>query len=320
MKKSKVLITRKLPEAAREILTGKGYDVLIRDEERETLEEFLKSNLNSSDALIPLLSDPIGKEVIDQAPNLRIIANYAAGYNNIDIDYARSKGIVVTNTPDVLTNATADLTWALILSVAKRVTEGDRFVRDGKFSGWGPLLMLGAEITGKVIGIIGAGRIGQAVGRRAAGFEMSVLYTSNQKKQEFEQATGAMRVDLEMLLSRSDIISLHCPLTDETRHLIDKHAFSLMKKTVIFINTSRGPVVDESALAEALENSQIGGAGLDVYEFEPEITTSLLKLNNVILLPHMGSATPETRTEMARMAANNVIAVLENKAALNPVW
>ncbi len=320
MKKSKVLITSKLPEAAREILTGKGYDVVIRDEEMETLEEFLKSNLNSSDALIPLLSDPIGKEVIDQAPNLRIIANYAAGYNNIDIDYARSKGIVVTNTPDVLTNATADLTWALILSVAKRVTEGDRFVRDGKFSGWGPLLMLGAEITGKVIGIIGAGRIGQAVGRRAAGFEMSVLYTGHQKKQEFEQAAGAIRVDLEMLLSRSDIISLHCPLTDETRHLIDKHAFSLMKKTAIFINTSRGSIVDEAALAEALENSQIGGAGLDVYEFEPEITAGLLKMNNVILLPHVGSATPETRNEMARMAANNVIAVLENKAALNPVW
>ncbi len=319
MKRFKVFITRKIPSAGIELLHEKGYDVEVHVKDSPPDEKFFINKIKHIDALIPLLSDKIDKRLIDQAPNLKVIANYAAGYNNIDVKYARSKKIEVTNTPDVLTSATADLTWALILSISKRVVEGDRFMRDGKFKGWAPLLMLGGDVTGKTLGIIGAGRIGQAVARRAKGFDMTVLYTSLRRIAAFEDETGSRMVDLEELLSISDYISIHCPLTEDTHHLINAENINQIKRGAYLINTARGPVVEEKALAEALVNGRLSGAGLDVYEFEPLVTKKLLALKNVVLLPHVGSATLETRGEMARIAARNVIAVLEHGKPLNPV-
>lgn len=319
MKRFKVFITRKIPSAGIELLHGKGYDVDVHVKDSPPDEKIFINKLKHIDALIPLLSDKIDKGLIDQAPNLKVIANYAAGYNNIDVKYARSKKIEVTNTPDVLTSATADLTWALILSISKRVVEGDRFLRDGKFKGWAPLLMLGGDVTGKTLGIIGAGRIGQAVARRAKGFNMTVLYTSSKRIAAFEDETDSRMVDLEKVLSKSDYISIHCPLTEDTHHLINAGNINQIKQGAYLINTARGPVVEEKALADALVNGRLSGAGLDVYEFEPRVTKELLALKNVVLLPHVGSATLETRSEMARIASRNVIAVLEHGKPLNPV-
>jgi glyoxylate reductase len=319
MKRFKVFITRKIPSAGIELLHEKGYDVDVHVKDSPPDEKLFINKLKHIDALIPLLSDKIDKGLIDQAPNLKVIANYAAGYNNIDVKYARSKKIEVTNTPDVLTSATADLTWALILSISKRVVEGDRFLRDEKFKGWAPLLMLGGDVTGKTLGIIGAGRIGQAVARRAKGFDMTVLYTSLERIAAFEDETDSSMVDLEELLSRSDYISIHCPLTEDTHHLINAGNINQIKQGAYLINTARGPIVEEKALAEALVNGRLSGAGLDVYEFEPQVTKELLALKNVVLLPHVGSATLETRSEMARIAARNVIAVLEHGKPVNPV-
>lgn len=319
MKRFKVFITRKIPSAGIELLHEKGYDVDVHVKDSPPDEKIFINKLKHIDALIPLLSDKIDKRLIDQAPNLKVIANYAAGYNNIDVKYARSKKIEVTNTPDVLTSATADLTWALILSISKRVVEGDRFMREEKFKGWAPLLMLGGDVTGKTLGIIGAGRIGRAVARRAKGFDMTVLYASSERIAAFEDETDSSMVDLEKLLSSSDYISIHCPLTEDTHHLINAGNINQLKQGAYLINTARGPVVEEKALAEALVNGRLSGAGLDVYEFEPQVTKELLALKNVVLLPHVGSATLETRGEMARIAARNVIAVLEHGKPLNPV-
>jgi glyoxylate reductase len=319
MKRFKVFITRKIPSAGIELLYEKGYDVDVHVKDSPLDEKIFINKIKYIDALIPLLSDKIDKRLIDQAPNLKVIANYAAGYNNIDVKYARSKKIEVTNTPDVLTSATADLTWALILSLSKRVVEGDRFLREGKFKGWAPLLMLGGDVTGKTLGIIGAGRIGQAVARRAKGFDMTVLYASSARIAAFEDETNSTMINLEELLSRSDYISIHCPLTEDTHHLINAGNINQIKQGAYLINTARGPVVEEKALADALVKGRLSGAGLDVYEFEPRVTKELLALKNVVLLPHVGSATLETRSEMARIAARNVIAVLEHGKALNPV-
>jgi len=257
--------------------------------------------------------------MINAAPRLKIIANYAVGYNNIDLQAARDKGIVVTNTPDVLTAATADLTWALILAVSKRIPESERYLRQGQFFGWRPKLMLGGDVSGKTIGIVGAGRIGQAVARRAVGFDMQVLYHSRNQNIDFETSTPAKYVELDQLLQESDFISLHCPLSEETHYLINAQNISLMKKGAYLINTARGPVVDEAALISALESGHLAGAGFDVYEQEPVVPQSLLELDNVVLLPHIGSATYETRDEMARICALNIIEVLEGRPALTPV-
>ena len=315
----RILITNKIPDIAAKLLRDKGYNVLIPEDERSVGREQLEREITQIDGLIPLLSDPIDRPLLEKAKRLKVIANYAVGYNNIDIEYARQKGIIVTNTPDILTNATADLAFALLLSTAKRIVEADRFVREGKFTGWGPLLMLGADVTGKTLGIIGAGRIGQAVGRRAAGFEMNVLYTSRSPKADFEEAAKAKYVDLNTLLAKSDFISIHCPLTAETRHLINRQNISKIKRGAYLINTARGPVIEETALIEALKNGHLAGAGLDVYEFEPRITADLLTMDNVILLPHIGSATYDTRSKMAELAAKNIISVLETGKALTPV-
>ena len=314
-----VLITRKIPDAGIKLLQEKGYRLIINDRDRPLSRDELKTMIRDCDGVITLLSDTMDKEIIDAAPNLKVIANYAVGYNNIDIDYATRRSIRVTNTPDVLTPATADLAWALLMAVSKRIVEADAFVRAGKFKGWAPELFLGHDVTGKTLGIIGAGRIGQAVGRRAKGFEMTLLYHSRSPKPNFEAETGARRVSLEVLLQSSDFVSLHCPLTEETYHLLNEQRFKSMKKGSILINTARGPVVDEAALVQALKYGPLAGAGLDVYENEPQVHPELLKMKNVVLLPHIGSATTETRNEMARMVARNIIAVLEQGRPVNPV-
>lgn len=315
----KVLVTYKIPDAGLDLLRERGY-VLDVNERGQYLEKTeIIQRISDCDALVCLLSDKIDREIIDAAPRLKVIANYAVGFNNIDVQYATQRGIFVTNTPDVLTPATADLTWALLMAVSKRVVEADRYVREGRFTGWQPELFLGADVTGKTLGIIGAGRIGQAVGRRAVGFEMKILYHARSPKPDFEAQTGAQKVALEVLLAQSDFVSLHCPLTDETYHLLDEARLQSMKRGAILINTARGPIVDEQALIKLLRQGHLAGAGLDVYEQEPFVPEELRALPNVVLLPHIGSATTETRSEMSRMVARNVISVLEQGKAVHPV-
>ena len=319
MSKYKVLITNKIPYPGIELLEKNGFEVEVLGRRAAVTQQVLLKNIKKAHAIISLLPDRIDEELIRAAPLLKIIANYAVGYNNIDVDFAAKKNIVVTNTPDILTPATADFTWALILAVSKRIAEGDQFVRQGLFKGWGPELLLGGDITRKTIGIIGAGRIGQAVGKRAAGFEMKILYTANSNKADFEREFGAEKVTLNELLKQSDIISVHCPLTPQTHHLLNAENLQTVKKSAYIINTSRGPVVHEEALVNALQKGQLAGAGLDVYEFEPKINAKLLTMPQVVLMPHAGSATVETRAEMARMCARNIIAVLEGKPPIKPV-
>jgi len=267
-------------------------------------------------AMITMLSDPINAEVINNCPRLKVIANYAVGYNNIDLDAAKRKGIVVTNTPGVLTETTADLTWALIMAVSRRIVEGDQLVRSGKWTGWAPTQLLGNDVSGKTLGIIGMGRIGQAVAHRAKGFGMQVIYHARYPvKPEVEQTLEAMRMSLDELLMRSDFVSLHVPLTAETFHLIGRKQFAKMKKTAYLINTARGSVVDEAALAAALKRGEIAGAGLDVLEAEPKVHRGLIRLKNVVLLPHLGSASRETRVKMGEMVIENIFAVLEGRKA-----
>lgn len=319
MDRYKIYITRKIPENGLQLLLERGYAVDIHDQELPPSPERLKQKIKNVDGIICLLSDKIDKDIINRAEKLKVIANFAVGFNNIDVDYARSKNIMVTNTPDVLTEATADLTWALLLGISKRIVESDQFTRQGNFKGWNPLLLLGGDVTGKTLGLIGAGRIGQAVGYRAMGFRMSVLYYSPERQQKFENETEARQVPLLDLLKQSDYISIHCPLNDQTRHLINRDNIYSIKKGAYLINTARGPIIEEAALVDALRKNHLAGAGLDVYEFEPQITVELFGFSNVILLPHIGSATNSTRSAMARIVAQNVIHVLETGQPLNPV-
>jgi glyoxylate reductase len=265
-------------------------------------------------ALICLLTDRVDTEVLDAGADLRIVANIAVGYNNIDVDACRERGIVVTNTPDVLTNACADFTWALILGITRRLGEAERQLRRGEWSGWALDHMLGMELRGKRLGLVGVGRIGRAVAERAPAFGMEVVcHTRRPVDGPWE------RLPLDRLLSSSDVVSLHCPLTPETHHLIDQKALTKMKRTAYLINTARGPVVDEAALAWGLTERLIAGAALDVYEREPEVHPDLLRLENVMLIPHIASATTETRTAMADLAVANVLAVLSGASPRTPV-
>jgi glyoxylate reductase len=277
----------------------------------------LLARVQGKQALICLLTDRIDAEVLDVAHDLRIVANIAVGYNNIDIDACRARGIVVTNTPDVLTNACADFTWALILGITRRLGEAERQLRRGEWKGWALDHMLGTELRGKRLGLVGIGRIGRAVAERAGAFGMHVIYTA--RKPVADLAESAEYLPLDHLLSTADVISLHCPLTPETRHLIDQKAFAKMKRSAYLINTSRGPVVDEAALAWALKQRLIAGAALDVYEKEPEVHPDLLDLENAMLIPHIASATTETRTAMANLAVSNVLAVLKAEPPLTAV-
>lgn len=279
----------------------------------------LRRGFAAADAVICTLADRITDDLFTAAARLKIVANYAVGYNNIDVAAATRRGIVVTNTPDVLTDATADLAWALMLAVARRVVEGDRWTRTGTWPGWAPTQMLGADVTEKTLGIIGMGRIGQAVARRAAGFDMRVLYTSRRKLPHAALYTGWERASIQTVIEQSDFLSLHVPLTDSTRHLIGANELAAMKPGAILINTARGPVVDEAALLAALRSRTIAAAGLDVYEREPDILAGLEELSNVVLLPHLGSATTETRIKMGLICLENIAAVLAGSAPLTPV-
>jgi len=309
----KVFVTRKLPEKGLEILYDECDEVEVYPHDRIPSKEEIIEGLKGKDGLLCLLTDRIDRDVISSNPKLRAISNYAAGYDNIDVDEATRRGIVVTNTPDVLTNATAELAWALLFAVARRVVEGDKFTREGKFRGWAPMLLLGKELRGKTLGVIGAGRIGTAFALKAKCFDMKVLYYNRSRNEVLEEKLGARKVDLDTLLRESDFVSIHLPLTKETHHLIDYDKICLMKRDGIIVNTARGAVIKEKDLVRALKERKIFGAGLDVYENEPEVSEELKSLDNVVLLPHIGSATLETRTEMAVLAAENLIKALKGE-------
>jgi len=271
-------------------------------------------------AIVPLLSRWVGGTQLKNLPNLRIVANCAVGYNNVDLVAAEMRKVFVTNTPGVLTEATADLTWALILATTRRLLEGVELVRSGQWTGWHPEQLLGLELCGRILGLLGAGRIGQAVGRRAVPFGLRLVYTARTPKPEFERETGATRVDTSQLLAESDIVSLHVPSSPETKGIINSETLARMRRGAILINTSRGDLVREEALAVALERGQLGAAGLDVYADEPAIHPRLLAAPRTVLLPHIGSATEETRRKMAAIAIANVQAVLSGKPPLTPVY
>ncbi|HOT28198.1 MAG TPA: D-glycerate dehydrogenase [Candidatus Ozemobacteraceae bacterium] len=304
----KVVISRPIPGAAVELLKQAGHTVRVLDAHRPD-EEF-QAALAEADGVIPLLSDTLDARIIRQSGHLRAIANYAVGFNNIDLAAATGAGIVVTNTPDVLTDATADTALVLILMTMRRVRESERLLRDGLFKGWKPDVQLGLDLAGKNLGILGMGRIGQAVARRAEAFGMKILYHT---RSGGKASLPYPHVSFETLLAESDVLSLHLPLTDMTRHLIGEAELKRMKKTAVLINTARGPIVDEAALAAALHNGTIYAAGLDVYEREPEIHPELLTAENAVLLPHIGSQTIETRSAMAATAARALIEALEGR-------
>ena len=315
--KPRLFVTRQLPDPVMDKIRDQ-YDLLSESPDRALTPQELRHGFSQANAAISTLSDRIDADLLSHAPTLKILANYAVGYNNIDLAAARARGIVVTNTPDVLTDATADLTWALLLAISRRVVEGDRWVREGTWSGWAPTQMLGTDVSGKTLGIIGMGRIGRAVAERAHGFRMPVIYTSP-RSVTIPQGLSWNRYPLDTVLRQSDILSLHVPLTDATRHLIGQRELNLMKPTAMLINTSRGAVINEVALASALTSGTIAGAALDVYEQEPAVHADLAGLHNVVLLPHLGSATLETRIRMGMMCLENIAAVLRGNAALNPV-
>lgn len=310
-----VVATRPLPEPSLSTLSP-DFEVRVLGYAPSELE--LAAEVPEAQALITLVSDPVTERVLSSAPHLRIVANYAVGVDNIDRGAAAARGIVVTNTPGVLTEATADLTMALLLALTRRVIEGDRMVRAGRFAGWAPDLLLGTELKGKVLGILGPGRIGRAVARRARAFGMTVLAAGRSARDE-QDPDDPPRVSFDDLLRRADVISIHVPLTSETRQLFDRETLSRMKPGSYLLNTSRGPIVDESALAQTLAVGHLAGAGLDVYENEPGITPALLDEDRVVLMPHAGSATIETRREMARMVAEDVRRVLTGEKPLRAV-
>ena len=309
-----ILVTRKLPSSVLSKLETVG-DVDLYAGDLAMPPDELRSRVVGKRAVVSMFTEQIDKTILDAATDLQIIANVAVGYNNIDVTYARSRGVIVTNTPDVLTDSVADFTWALILAITRRLSEGERLIRRNEWKGWAFDFMLGTELRGKQLGLVGFGRIARAVAARASAFGMRLACSA---RRESEQSSIG-QLSLDRLLNTSDIVSLHVPLTPETKHLIDKRALTRMKRSAYLINTSRGPVVDEEALAWALEHRLIAGAALDVYEREPEVHPALLSLENVLLVPHLGSGTVETRTAMADLAVDNVVAVLSGNPPLTPV-
>lgn len=324
MSRPQVLLTRRIPSSVMARLSD-VCDVDVHDAGGAIGREALLSRIRGKQALIAVLTDRVDAEVLDAGlPQLRIVANIAVGYDNIDVAAARARGVAVTNTPNVLTEATAELTWALILTATRRVSEGDRLVRADGWKGWALDFMLGTELRGKRLGIIGMGRIGAAVASRAPAFGMSVVYHSLEGRAPLLSGSPLpvppmSAVSLDELLSTSDVVSIHVPLTSATRHLIGRQQFARMKRTAFLVNTARGPVVDEEALAWALSERLIAGAALDVYEREPVVFPALRAFENVVLAPHLGSATTETRTAMIDLAVSNVIAVLDGREAVTPV-
>ena len=310
----RVVVTRALPEPALAALRESGADVWVSPEDRALAPEELHAAIRGADAVVTMLHDAVDAAFLDAAGDeLRVVANVAVGYDNVDVDAARSRGVAVTNTPGVLTDATADLAIALLLAITRRLGEAERLIRSGEPWAWSIDFMLGRGLRGKTLGIVGYGEIGRAVAARARAFGLEVVYTKRSRGDQPGQ------VELGELLARSHVVSLHCPLTPETRHLIDTDALAAMRDDAYLINTARGPVVDEPALAAALRDGVIAGAGLDVFEHEPEVHPDLLGLENVVLIPHLGSATVETRTAMAELAAANVVAVLAGDEPPTPV-
>ena len=301
MQKPRVFITRKLALDPREVL-GPGIEIDQHDSELAVSREALLQRTHDAQALLPTLADRVDAELLDAAPRLRVVANHAVGYDNVDVAACSARGVWVTNTPGVLTDSTADLTWTLILTLVRRVREGDRMMREGKFAGWAPTMLLGRQLRGSTLGLIGYGRIAQAVEERAKAFGMNVLHSCR---------SGG--VTLVELLEQSDIVSIHCPLTSETRHLIGTKELSRMKRGAQLINTARGPIVDEAQLVAALESGHLGGAALDVFEEEPRVHKGLIDRDDVVLLPHLGSATVETRQAMAQIALSQVELVLSGR-------
>lgn len=312
-----VLLTRRIPSSVLAILRD-ACDVDLYEGESAIPRDELLRRVAATDAIVSFLTDRIDAEVFAAAPSLKIVANVAVGYDNVDVAAASARGVVVTNTPDVLTEAVAEFTWALILAIARRVGEGDRLVRSGGWKGWAFDFMLGTELRGKQLGIIGAGRIGRAVAAKAPAFGMRAAFAGRPGGLTSEARKGDL-IPLDELLVTSDVISIHAPMTPETHHLIDKRAFARMKRSALLVNTARGSIVDEEALAWALGERLIAGAALDVFEREPDVHPDLLRFDNVLLAPHIGSATRETRTAMAELAVRNVLAVLRGDEPLTPV-
>jgi len=317
--KPKIFVTRRIPQVGLDILEKK-CELKINPHDRVLTEEELIEGVKGIDGLLCLLTDTIDAKVMDTNPELKIISNYAVGYNNIDVEEATKRGIMVTNTPGVLTDTTADLAWALLMSIARRIVEADRFIREGRFKGWSPMLFLGSDVHHSTLGIVGLGRIGRAVARRAKGFEMRVLYTDVKRApKELEQELRAKSVSLNELLSSSDFVTLHAPLLPQTHHLIGEKQLKMMKRSAYLINAARGPLVDEKALVKALRERWIAGAALDVYEDEPDLAPGLSDLDNVVIVPHIGSASVATREKMATMAATNLLAALKGEVPPNLV-
>ena len=315
-----VVVTRLFPDPGPPMLAGACAAVAILADDRAATRDEILAAVPGCRALVSLLSDPVDAAVMDAAGDeLAVIANYAVGFDNIDVGLATERGIAVANTPDVLTQASAEIAAALLLTVARHVREGERMTRAGEFRGWEPMLLLGTELYGKTVGLVGAGRIGQAFGRIARGFGMRVIYWGHSPKPRFEEEVGAERREIGDLLAESDVVSLHVPLKSSTRHLIDRDAIACMKPGAILINTARGPVMDEEAVVEALREGRLGGAGFDVYEREPVLAEGLAELPNVCVLPHLGSATREARGAMARLTAQAVIDVLDGRQPPNLV-
>lgn len=317
MSKPKVYVTRRLPQKALDMISAE-CEMEVNPYDRVLTKEELAEAVKGIDGLLCLLTDTIDEDLLDVNPALKVIANYAVGYNNIDIKACTERGIPVSNTPGVLTDTTADFAWTLLMVTARRVVEADRFTRAGKYKGWGPMMFLGGDIYGKTLGVIGMGRIGQSFAKRARGFNMNVIYyDAYRRTSEEEKKWGIKYKEIDTLLEEADFVSLHVPLIPETEHLIGEKELKLMKKTAYLINTARGPIVDEKALMEALKNGEIAGAGLDVYEEEPELASGLTELDNVTLAPHIASASIETRTKMAEMAVENLLAGLKGQDMSN---
>ena len=317
--KPKVLVSRKVFDAAL-VLLNKHFDVESNQRDVPSTPTQLVKKLQGKSGAIVLLTDIFDERVFAQCPDLKIVCNIAVGYNNIDAKAASRRGIMVTNTPGVLDDTTADFTWTLLLATARRVVESDTFFRSGKWKGWGLMQFTGYDVHHKTLGIVGMGRIGKGVARRAKGFDMRVIYTDIQRADEAtEREYGVMYVDKRTLLRESDFVSLHIPFFAETQHFLSDPEFALMKKTAILVNAARGPIVDEKALVRALKGAKIAGAGLDVYEKEPKCERALLSMKNVVLAPHTASASIETRTKMAMMAAQNCAAGLSGQRPPNIV-
>jgi len=320
---AKIFVTRKIPESGLEMLRNAGHEVIVSEKDGVLTRDELLTGLRdlNPDAVLPLLTDTIDGEVFDAAPNAKIFANYAVGFNNVDIEAAKSRGVTVTNTPGVLTNTVAEHTIAMMLSATSRIAEGDRFTRAHRYEGWAPMLLLGTDLRGKTLGVLGAGRIGKVVAQIAAhGLGMRIIYNDIAQNEDFEREVGGeFRQDTESVLREADVVTVHVPLLDSTRHLINAERLGMMKPTAYLVNASRGPVIDEVALVEALRNGVIRGAAIDVYENEPRLAEGLTDLDNIVITPHIASATDETRGKMSEIAAQNLIDFLSGQQPPNIV-